>query len=191
MPRYVALLRAINVGGHVVTMPRLRAEFEALGFTDVATYIASGNVLFSVGRAGGTAGGGAPAALERRIARALEEALGYAVAVLLRTSVEMAAAAAFPSGDSAALAGARADPRAGSLAVGFLPRALAGAEQRAVRALGVETDTFAFHARELYWWSTIGQGKAKFSLARLERALGLQATFRSITTVRALAALMR
>ena len=46
MSRYVALLRGINVGGkNSVPMIRLRAVLEELGFTDVATYIASGNVI--------------------------------------------------------------------------------------------------------------------------------------------------
>src|SRR5207344_462046 len=47
MSRYVALLRGINVGGkNSVPMGRLREVLEELGFTDVATYIASGNVIF-------------------------------------------------------------------------------------------------------------------------------------------------
>jgi uncharacterized protein (DUF1697 family) len=46
MSRYVALLRGINVGGrNSVPMVRLRAVLEELGFADVATYIASGNVI--------------------------------------------------------------------------------------------------------------------------------------------------
>ena len=48
MPRYVALLRGINVGGkNLIRMPALTAAFEAAGFEDVSTYIQSGNVLFS------------------------------------------------------------------------------------------------------------------------------------------------
>ena len=48
MPTYVALLRGINLGSHnKVAMPALRAAVEGLGFQDVATYIQSGNVLFS------------------------------------------------------------------------------------------------------------------------------------------------
>ena len=38
MARFVALLGGINVGGHRVTMDRLRAEVAALGYTDVATF---------------------------------------------------------------------------------------------------------------------------------------------------------
>lgn len=46
MPRYIALLRGINVGGHRVKMDRLRTLFEALRFSDVSTFIAGGNVSF-------------------------------------------------------------------------------------------------------------------------------------------------
>lgn len=46
MTRYVVLLRGINVGGkNVVPMARLREVLEELGYTDVTTYIASGNVI--------------------------------------------------------------------------------------------------------------------------------------------------
>lgn len=48
MQVYIALLRAINVGGkNKISMPALRAAFEAAGFTNVSTYINSGNVIFS------------------------------------------------------------------------------------------------------------------------------------------------
>jgi uncharacterized protein (DUF1697 family) len=43
----IAFLRAINVGGHTVTMETLRAQFLALGFADVETFIASGNVIYT------------------------------------------------------------------------------------------------------------------------------------------------
>ncbi len=46
MPKYVAFLRAINVGGHVVKMDRLQRLFEDNGCVDVQTVIASGNVIF-------------------------------------------------------------------------------------------------------------------------------------------------
>lgn len=46
MTRYFAFLRAINVGGHVVKMDRLRELFESLGFSNIETFIASGNVIF-------------------------------------------------------------------------------------------------------------------------------------------------
>ncbi len=48
MPKYVALLRGINVGGNKkVEMTKLKKAFESMGYTDVSTYINSGNVLFT------------------------------------------------------------------------------------------------------------------------------------------------
>lgn len=175
MPRFVALLRAINVGGHVVTMDVLRGHFETLGFTAVSTFIASGNVLFSVRAV-------SAAATERRIERALRAALGYEVATFLRSPRELSGAAVHAPFDDLAATD--------TLAVGFLPRALTAAERRAVLAFSGPTDDFATHARELYWRTRGRISESKFSLAQLERALGLRATFRNITTVRKLDALL-
>lgn len=171
MPRFVALLRAINVGGHTVKMTALRASFEALGFTDVATYIASGNVLF-------TSSARSAAGVERRIASALEAEYGFAVATFLRSPAELAAAAAHPfdtlgEGDA--------------LQVGFLPRALSAAESRTVQQFATGTDAFIVRGRELYWRRHGRISESTFSNARFERTLKIEATFRNITTVRALA----
>ncbi|HEX7528041.1 MAG TPA: DUF1697 domain-containing protein, partial [Thermoanaerobaculia bacterium] len=84
MPRLVAFLRALNVGGRVVKMGALKRDFETMGFTDVETFIASGNVVFSSKGARG---------LEAKIANALEQELGYAVATFVRTVAEVADAA--------------------------------------------------------------------------------------------------
>src|SRR4051812_38003572 len=85
MKRYVALLRGINVGGNnLIKMAALKACFEAQGFRDVATYIQSGNVLFTVGA-------GATGTLCRRIEAALSAAFGYEASVVLRSRKEMQA----------------------------------------------------------------------------------------------------
>lgn len=95
MPRYIALLRAINVGGHnAVKMDFLRRLFESLGFSNVETFIASGNVVFE------TASKNAQA-LERAIEERLREALGHTVATFIRTDAELAAVASYkPFGQS-------------------------------------------------------------------------------------------
>ena len=84
MHSYVALLRAVNVGGTgKLPMSELKAMCERAGFAQVRTYIASGNVVF---------GSAQPAA---RVKAGLEEALhayaGKSVAVMVRTAAEMAA----------------------------------------------------------------------------------------------------
>ena len=52
MPVYIAMLRGINVSGQkIIKMERLRASFEALGLSDVKTYVQSGNVIFKTTKA--------------------------------------------------------------------------------------------------------------------------------------------
>ena len=85
MPRYVALLRGINVGGkHPIKMADLRACFEEQGFDDVATYIQSGNVLF-----GSTASGSA--ALTAAIERMLSVRFDFEASIVLRSRAQMRA----------------------------------------------------------------------------------------------------
>jgi uncharacterized protein (DUF1697 family) len=80
--RYVALLRGINVGGRaVIKMADLCACIEDLGYGDVRTYIASGNVLFRSAER--------PAALETKIERALEKRFALPIRVVVRSSREV------------------------------------------------------------------------------------------------------
>ncbi len=79
---YIAFLRGINVGGHIVKMERLREIFTELGFTNVRTYIQSGNVFFESPETDREA-------LTQRIEQHLQKALGYEVLVFLRTIPEL------------------------------------------------------------------------------------------------------
>jgi uncharacterized protein (DUF1697 family) len=84
MPRYVALLRGINVGGkNLIPMPLLKDAFEDAGFTDVSTYIQSGNVLFS-------APSSSKADLTQRIERMIRTAFDhYDASLVLRSRSQM------------------------------------------------------------------------------------------------------
>ena len=88
MARYVAFLRGMNLGKRRIENPELRAEFERLGLEDVATFRASGNVVFS------PPGREARAKLTARIEAGLAAGLGYEVPVYLRSAAEVAAIAA-------------------------------------------------------------------------------------------------
>ncbi len=83
MPKYVALLRGINVGGNTkVEMPRLKSVFEKLGAAGVATYINSGNVIFSDSRV--------TKALEPLIEKALAKEFGLKLRIVLRSAENIA-----------------------------------------------------------------------------------------------------
>jgi uncharacterized protein (DUF1697 family) len=84
MSTYVALLRAVNVGGTgKLAMSELRAMCEAIGFVKVRTYIASGNVVFESQLS--------EASIKTKLERCLETYAGKPVGVLLRTGAEMVA----------------------------------------------------------------------------------------------------
>ena len=83
MARYVALLRGINVGGkNQIRMADLKACFEKKGFENVATYIASGNVLFDSGERSSTK-------LTRNIEKALTKTFGYEATVVVRSKAQL------------------------------------------------------------------------------------------------------
>jgi uncharacterized protein (DUF1697 family) len=82
MSRLIAFLRAINAGGHTVKMDTLRQIFGSLGFSEVETYIASGNVIFETDAQD-------LKALEKFIEEGLKKELGYEVATFIRTAKEL------------------------------------------------------------------------------------------------------
>jgi uncharacterized protein (DUF1697 family) len=175
MPRLIAFLRAINVGGHTVTMAQLRKEFEAVGLTDVETFIASGNVIF-------TSRSTDVAALEKKIEARLRASLGYEVATFVRTCDDVAAIAryqAFPA--------AQIDDDA-TVYVGFVERPLKAADTRAVMAFKSEVDDFRVKGREVYWLRKTRQTESPFKYVSLEKTLKIRCTFRGLNTVARLAA---
>lgn len=88
MPRYVALLGSINVGGNRLAMADLKAALDAEGFADVATVVASGNALFSHEGAGDTA------SLASRIEAIVRDRFAIASFVAVRTRGGIASAIA-------------------------------------------------------------------------------------------------
>lgn len=86
MTRYAALLRAVNVGGVTVRMTDLKALCETCGFTEVRTYIASGNVVFDTKEP--------RAKVKSALEAALKDLVGKPVPVFLRTGSELAAVVA-------------------------------------------------------------------------------------------------
>jgi uncharacterized protein (DUF1697 family) len=173
--RYIALLRAINVGGHTVKMDRLRALFEELGFGGVESFIASGNIIF-------TSGERDEAALEARIEAHLQQSLGYPVGTFLRSAAELQAVAGRD-----AFAGHPLDTPGGNLNVTFLRHAPDAAARERLLALALESDAFAVHGREVYWLRQGRMSDAPFKGPFIEKAAGQPGTARNITTVRKLA----
>jgi uncharacterized protein (DUF1697 family) len=174
MTRYIAFLRAINVGGHTVKMDALRGMFESLGFSKVETFIASGNVIFESKLKGDRA-------LEEKIEKKLKEALGYEVVTFVRTDAEVAAIAEYKPFKKSELDAAQA------LNVAFLSGPLDAAAKKKLMTLKTDIDDFHAHGREIYWLCLKKQSESTFSNALFEKVVGRRATFRGINTVRKMA----
>jgi uncharacterized protein (DUF1697 family) len=172
MPKFIAFLRAINVGGHVVKMDQLRQFFEALGFASVETFIASGNVIFEA-KAKNTK------ALQLQIEKHLHQALGYEVATFIRTLEELDQVAKHRP-----FAASEMERPGNTLYVGFIADSPAKAVSQKVAALATDVDDLKVSGREVYWLLHTGFSDSKISGAALERTLGMKATFRNINTVR-------
>jgi uncharacterized protein (DUF1697 family) len=175
MSQYVALLRGINVGGHRVKMDRLRALFEEMGFANVSTFIASGNVIFS--ESSDDVG-----SLIDRIERRLAQRLGYDVPTFIRSPAELEAIAAFEPADAGG-----SEPSTSSVYVILLGTPPDDDLRSTLSGLGSEMDEFRFSGREIYW---LIQGKLSESPlfgSGLEKATrGVPTTTRNITTIRRL-----
>ncbi|MBC7311422.1 MAG: DUF1697 domain-containing protein [Rhizobium sp.] len=166
MPVYVALLRAINVGGAgKLPMAELKSVCEGLGFADVSTFIQSGNVIFR--------DRGDPAEIAARLDAALAGRLGKPPGVFLRRPAELAAIA-------------KANPfsamEPNRVLVSFFAEPVP--EDALHGLVAPDGEEVVALGREIYVHYPIGSGRSKIKLPALKTG-----TSRNINTVTKLAAL--
>ena len=168
MGAFIALLRAVNVGGTgKLPMTELNAMCEELGFAAVRTYIASGNLLFASSKS------------EKDVKTALEHALaahmGKDVGVMVRTAAEMHAIVednAFPD-----------EPGNRVVAI-FLDEK--PPKEAAEHAKNIADERMALGTREIYVHYPSGQGRSKLKIPAAARG-----TARNMNTVAKLAELAK
>jgi uncharacterized protein (DUF1697 family) len=172
MARQVALLRGINVGGNKqVPMARLREVFGELGYSDVKTYVNSGNVVFSGRKASA-----------KRIEDALEEAFGWRIPIVLRTREELLAiVAANPLGEQAS-----------NLSRYIVSFSGAAEPMDATKLEGVtpgKNEAYAVIGREGYLWLPDGVQNSPLAKGFSDRRFGHVLTARNWRTVEKLLAM--
>jgi uncharacterized protein (DUF1697 family) len=157
MARYAAFLRGINVGGRKATSDQLRACFEALGFEDVATFRASGNVVFTTESKTDA----------KKIEQALRKTLGYDSAAFVRTQRELVAIAnhdPFPP--------RVVDRSKGKLQVVLLRGKPTAAVGKRVRALQTDDDLLTVRGQELYWLPSSGLMDSDIGMEGITNVVG-------------------
>ena len=177
---YVAMLRAVNVGGRKLPMAELRALVASLGFGDVRTYVQSGNLVFE--------GKGKPVDLAVTLADAITADRRFDVPVVVRTAAELAEVVA---ANPFAAVGVDPDAEPRRFHVTFLGSVPAAS---AVGDLAAATeryrpDTFRWEGSHVYLDIPGGYGETKLTNALFERKLGVTATTRNWRTVTTLAAM--
>lgn len=168
--RYVALIRGINVGGNKkLPMEDLRASMASLGYTDIATYIQSGNVVFTSPTDDSTAAA-------RAIELTIEQDTGLNVSVMVLSRDQLAAVIEqnpFPD--------ATVQPT--ELHVSFLS---APPDKQLVDGIDphqFEPDEYRLGEQVMYLWCPHGVGRSKLAAYPWERRLGVRATLRNWNTV--------
>lgn len=175
MARYAAFLRGMNLGNRRITNSDLRAACEGLGFEDVATFRASGNVIFEAPRA-------SDAKLASRFEDGLAQTLGYAVPTFIRSSAEVNTIAAFEPFDAAEVKAS-----GGKLQVSLLGSKPSAAKSKRVLALATDDDRLAIEGRELYWLPSGGILRSELDLDAIDAELG-PSTRRTMGTIELIAA---
>jgi uncharacterized protein (DUF1697 family) len=176
MSRYVAFLRGMNLGGRRLKNEELRRHFEEMGFEEVATFRASGNVIFSAAKRE------AEDKLAARVEKELDERLGYDVPVFLRSIDEVAAIAAQEPFDPKQVRKSK-----GKLQVSLLKKKPSTAAKKKALAIATDEDLLAIEGRELYWLPSGGISESDLDLKALDAVLG-PGTIRTTGTIEQIAA---
>jgi uncharacterized protein (DUF1697 family) len=173
LPKYIAFLRAINVGGRQIKMADLAEHFKAIGYADVETVITTGNVIFDTESLSAEA-------LALDIETKLEPLLGFKSEVFVRSASEITAILAMAATLSPQV------PPNGELNVAFLSRSLTEAQATTLTGLANKMDQFVVQDREVYWLCQVPQNASKFSNGVFEQKLKVRSTFRRVSTLTAL-----
>ncbi|MGB8958142.1 MAG: DUF1697 domain-containing protein [Candidatus Aminicenantales bacterium] len=168
-------MRGINVGGHKkIAMAALKSAFESMGFRNVRTLLASGNVVFEAP--------GRDTRLDRTISRGVEKAFGFPVKAVLRTGRELQAMV-----DSDPFKGVPSGPDI-KLYVTFLALRTPGRSRIRVPASVKGVRIVRVRPGEIFSAVTLSPGVGTPDLmAFLEQAIGSEVTTRNWQTVTKLA----
>lgn len=174
---FIALLRAVNVGGTgIIPMAALRELCEKQGFKDPRTLLQSGNLVLRTGRT-------TPAALSKKLEAAIRTRFAVDVRVIVRTPDDLRDVVKrnpFPTA-------AKNDP--GRLLVTFLNDAPTKDAAKALAAWKHATEPHKVDGRELYIHYANGAGTSKFVGPTIERTLATPGTARNWNTINKLIAL--
>ncbi len=171
MSKYIAFLHALNTGkNRTVSMASIRLVFEELGFSDVATVLVSGNVIFR-------ADDQDTRSLELKIEEGLQNAFKFGMTTFIRTDTELTAVAAYRPYLQAEI------EAAAEYNIIFLADEPDEDTRQRLMALNNAENEFRIHGREIYWLRHKQPGRSTFSTVPLAKAIRSPFTIRTANTV--------
>jgi uncharacterized protein (DUF1697 family) len=176
LPKHIAFLRAINVGGRHIKMNELTEYFERLGYQGVETFINSGNVIFE-------SSAESTLKLAAEIEAGIAPLLGFKSETFVRTVAQL-------QGILAIAADLAPQATAGEVNVAFLNAPLTELQAANLMALASQVDQFLVKGNEVYWICQVAQNASKFSTGVFEQKLKLRSTFRRVSILTQLSAAM-
>ena len=169
---YVAFLRGVNLGpNNKISMPALRAMAEDLGYTDVATYINSGNLIISSAKKAAT--------VQREISDAIKKTFGRPIDVTVRTSAQLEQILAknpYPEGNPS------------QVTVAFLTKTPGKDAKDRVAAVATDYEPFTVSGQQIYVNYSHGLGRSKLA-EKFSAIIGVSSTVRNIRTLEKVLAL--
>jgi uncharacterized protein (DUF1697 family) len=169
---YVAFLRGVNLGpNNKISMPALRAMAEDLGYSDVATYINSGNLIVTSPKKAAT--------VEREVTEAIKDTFGRPIDVAVRTPAQLKSLLAenpFPDGNPS------------QVTVAFLMKAPAADAKLKVAAVAKDYEPFTFSGQQVFVNYSQGIGRSKLA-EKFSDIIGVSSTVRNIRTIEKVLAL--
>ncbi len=167
---YISLLRSINVAGHnIIKMPQLIEIAEKAGFSNISTYIQSGNLVF-------TSSIKETAAISKILSDEIQKSLGMNITVITFTLEEMEQIVnnnPFAKNKDAILK---------NLYITYLSEIPAMENVNLLKQVSLADEPIFITDKAIYIDYTNGYGNAKFTLTTIEKKLKLKATTRNLNT---------
>ncbi len=177
MTRMVALLRAVNVGGRKLPMADLRTLVAGIGWRDVATYIQSGNIVFSADDE--------PEAAEGALEALIEKHFGFKAPAMVRTADQWTR---YPAANPFPKAAADEPNR---LLMMLSKKPPADTAEGAIQARAIDGERVRRAGDAIWIYYPGGQANSRLTPVSIDRAIGSAATGRNYRTVTTLLEMLK
>ncbi|OWZ20329.1 hypothetical protein PHMEG_0005277 [Phytophthora megakarya] len=170
--KVVAFLRGVNIGGRTHSMKSIAEALGKAGFSNVATFLASGNVIFDAPTTSSDGTNSSMLAIEHRVEDTLEKLFGHHIAVFVRSM------------DEVTQLGEQVVKTATAVNVVLVKEELNKEQRKLVEALSTHDDTLEHLDKAFVWYSSTKMSESPLFKVAFDKKLNLPVTVRTVNTLR-------